>query len=380
MTAAKPHKPDKTFLLISTALFVSGLLILASASLPLAHRDFNNPWYYLIRQLTLGGAVGFTAALLVQWVPVSLLRRFAVPFFVGTILLLFAVLVPAVSVGSGGATRWLQAGPITLQPGEIAKVTLPLYLAAWLASRPFPRNRTRPDKKKVREDERGMLAPFFLLMTAVGAPLLLQPDLSTFGVLAITALFLLFLAGISWRTIAVLLGTGVGAFIVLVRLAPYRMNRILAFTDPQSDPLGIGYQVNQALLAVGSGGLLGRGFGFSREKLFYLPEPMGDSIFAVFAEETGFVGATLLVAAFVLFLWRGMYIVRRLPDPFMQLLVAGLVGWIAIQAFLNIGGNIALLPIVGITLPFISYGSASLAVTLLSVGFVYKMSRYTHSV
>ena len=141
--------------------------------------------------------------------------------------------------------------------------------------------------------------------------------------------------------------------------------------------MGIGYHVQQSLLAVGSGGIFGRGLGFSREKLFFLPEPMGDSIFAVFAEEAGFVGATALVLLFVAFLWRGFSIARRISDPFARLLAAGLVSWIIIQAFLNIGGNIALAPIVGITLPFISYGSASLASALVSAGIVYKLSRYT---
>ena len=266
----KAHAADRPFLVICGILFLAGLFILASASVALAQRDFGNGYYYVLRQLMLGGGLGMLLAFGAQIIPIRLYRRLA-PFAFGlTILLLLMVFLPGIGVGTKGATRWLLVGPITIQPGEIAKVAVPWYLAVWLMTK-------RKHTQKEGEIEH-LLIPFLAIVAIATIPLLLQPDLSTLGIIAITSLLMYFLAGGSWRYIASLVGFGVVALLLLVRIAPYRMNRVLAFLDPQADPLGIGYQVNQALLAVGSGGLFGRGLGFSREKLFFLPEPMGDAI------------------------------------------------------------------------------------------------------
>lgn len=368
---SKAHAGDRPFLLICIALFITGLIILASASVALAQRDYGSGYYYVLRQLLFGGGLGLGLAFIAQIVPLRYYKRFALAALVGTIILLILVFVPGIGVGTKGAMRWIDIGLFTIQPGEIARVTFPWFLAAWFM--------THKISEKRETEAQDILIPFLIIVASVTVPLLLQPDLSTLGIIAITGLFMYFLAGGSWRLVTALVGAGVAALLLLIRIAPYRMNRILAFLDPQADPLGIGYQVNQALLAVGSGGLLGRGLGFSREKLFFLPEPMGDAIFAVLAEEIGFVGSLLIVALFLAFLWRGLYIVRRLDDPFMRLFAAGLVLWIVLQAFLNIAGNIALAPLIGVTLPFISYGNASLAMTLLSVAIIYRFSRYTKS-
>ncbi|OHA49254.1 MAG: hypothetical protein A2991_00570 [Candidatus Terrybacteria bacterium RIFCSPLOWO2_01_FULL_58_14] len=375
-----PHSVDRKFLLICVALLCSGLFILASASMPLAQQEYGNALYYVVRQITIGGAAGLLALLLVQIIPLSLIRGAALPSLIITIAFLIGVFLPGIGLESGGATRWIHAGPVAIQPAEIAKITLPLYLAAWFSSRGLETRwqHSRSEKKRAAPpNQEQRLFPFLVIIGALGIPIILQPDLSTFGILAATGLLVYFLAGAPFRVLSWLLASGAVSFVLLVRLAPYRMNRILSFLNPQADPLGAGYQINQALLAIGSGGVFGRGLGFSREKLFFLPEPIGDSIFAIFAEETGFLGSALLISLFVLFLWRGFAIARRLPDAFMQLFTAGLVAGVAIQAFLNIAGNLALFPIVGITLPFVSYGSASLAVTMLSAGLVLKMSRYT---
>ncbi len=365
----KAHAGDRPFLIIVAILFIAGLFILASASVALAQRDFGNGYYYILRQITFGGGLGILLALLAQIVPIRLYKHFALAALIATVVLLLLVFVPGLGVGTKGAVRWLLVGPITIQPGEIARVTLPWFLAAWFVAR---------SGKRENEIEQ-VLIPFLIIVAAVALPLLFQPDLSTLGILSITALVMYFFAGGSWRYIASLIGFGLVSLLLLIRIAPYRMNRILAFLDPQADPLGVGYQVNQALLAVGSGGLFGRGLGFSREKLFFLPEPMGDAIFAVMAEEIGFIGALLLISLFAAFLWRGLYIVRRLPDPFMRMFAAGLVIWIVLQALLNVAGNIALAPLIGVTLPFVSYGNASLAMTLLSAGLIYRFSKYTRA-
>lgn len=373
------HSFDRPFLFLAAALTVVGLFILASASSGVAQEEYGNPFFYVTKQLVLGASVGLIGAALAHILPLRWFRIFAPPAFFLTIALLLAVIIPGVGVGTKGATRWIPLGPITIQPGELAKVTVPLYLAAWFTahrSSTEQPSRRRKDAERIHLDGEVFL-PFLFLIGLVGLPLLLQPDLSTFGIIALTALLVYFLAGAPLRNIVALIAAGIGSLFVLIQLAPYRMNRILGFLNPKLDPLGIGYHVQQALLAVGSGGIFGRGLGFSREKLFFLPEPMGDSIFAIFAEEAGFVGASALIVLFLAFVWRGFVIAKRLPDSFLRLATAGLIGWIGVQAFLNIAGNIALAPLIGITLPFVSYGSASFAVTLTSVGIVLRFSRYT---
>lgn len=391
------HEPDRSFLMLSGVLLVLGLIILTSASVGLAYQETGDSFFYIKRQLSLGLTAGLLGALIVQLIPVSWWRVLALPLFLGSLALLALVLVPGVASPIKGVSRWIGFGQITIQPSELLKITLPLYLAAWFSSR-IKRARTkasrrqarRPRKKRSQKSQKGpvpasitlgedssLIAPLLTILGLLAVLFVLQPDISTFGILVIVAFAMYFLAGGSLRILALLTALGAAGALVLVRTAPYRMNRVLAFLSPEQDPLGIGYQINQALLAVGSGGFWGRGFGFSREKLFFLPEPMGDSIFAVFAEEAGFIGATFLILLFIAFAWRGFWIARRIPDPFLKLLTAGLVLWIVIQAFINIAGNIALGPLTGITLPFISYGSSSLAVALVSAGMIYKASRYT---
>ena len=362
----EPHAPDKILLAVAAVLFMSGLAILMSASAGLSQAEFGNPYYYILRQVKIGVVGGAIGALLVWVMPMTFLRALALPAFVVMIGAMLAVFIPGVGVSFAGAQRWLRIGPIVFQPAEGMKFALLLYLAAWFASR-----------KEVLENFYEGFLPFLLVVGAIGSTLILQPDISTLGIIAITVLVLYYLAGAPLRFIGLSLGMGAALLLVLVKLAPYRINRILAFLNPGIDPLGISYQINQAVLAVGSGGIFGRGLGLSREKLFWLPETTGDAIFAIFAEELGFIGGAALILLFVIFLWRGFRIGMRLKDPFMRFLAFGISTIIVVQVFLNIAGNIALLPLVGITLPFISYGSSSLAVTLIMTATLLKLSRYT---
>lgn len=356
---------DAPLLGSAALLLVVGLAVLTSASSTLSQEQFGHPWGFTARQLLFGVGGGGVLLFFGQKISYRVWKSFALPFLLGTALLLFAVFIPEISYEAGGASRWVSIGGFTFQPSELIKVSLIMYLAAWLSAR---------NRKGISAQE-GLL-PFLAIVGIIGMLLVMQPDLSTFGVLALTATILYFVSGTPlWHTGAIFM-VGAGLLAFLIRIAPYRFNRILSFINPGLDPQGIGYQIHQALLAIGSGGLFGRGIGFSRQKFFYLPEPIGDSIFAIMAEETGFAGVTLLLALFVFFAWRGFTIARNAPDDFGRLLAFGLTAWIIIQALLNIAGNLQLGPITGITLPFVSYGSSSLAVTLFSVGILLNISRH----
>ncbi|OHA45892.1 MAG: cell division protein FtsW [Candidatus Terrybacteria bacterium RIFCSPLOWO2_01_FULL_44_24] len=357
-------KGDRILIFLSLALLGSGLLVLTSASVVQGTADFDQPFYYISRQMILGLPLGLLLGFVASRIKEGLWRALAFPLMVLTILLLVLVFIPDVGYGAGGAHRWISFGPLGFQPAEIAKFTFILYLAAWLSKH----------KDELGSFEEGLL-PFLAISGTVGIFLILQPDISTLGVLSFTALAMLFVAGAKMKHIFGTLGLGALVLILLIMVAPYRLNRLTAFINPGSDPLGHGYQISQATLAIGSGGLTGRGFGFSRQKFLYLPEPVGDSIFAVMGEEIGLVGSATFIVMFVLLAWRGFRIALRASSEFLQLFAFGLTSWIVIQALLNMAGNLSLTPLVGITLPFVSYGSSSLAITLISIGVIFGISR-----
>jgi len=205
--------------------------------------------------------------------------------------------------------------------------------------------------------------------------LIKQPDISTLGIIGSTALVMYFVASTPiWQTFSVFL-IAVSGLVILIKLAPYRFNRLLVFLEPMTDPMGIGYQIKQALIAIGSGGILGVGLGMSRQKFGFLPQSIGDSIFAIFGEETGFIGAIILISLFSILAWRGFITARNSPDKFSQLLSAGITFWITIQAFINIGSTIGILPLSGIPLPFISYGGTALINELVAMGLLLNVSK-----
>ena len=269
------------------------------------------------------------------------------------------VFLPIIGSAGQSAYRWIYLG-FSFQPSELLKLTLILYIAAWLASK---RERT--------------LLPFITIMGVVGLFLFLQPDISTLGVIGIIAVIMYFMAGTPiWHTLLMIMG-GFATLVAIIQLAPYRISRLAVFLDPSLDPLGRGYQIKQALIGIGSGGLTGVGLGLSFQKFGILPEPISDSIFAVFAEEMGFIGAFLLVALFLAFAWRALVIAKRTKDLFANLVAIGITTWITVQAFVNIGSMIGILPLTGIPLPFISYGGSALAVELLALGILLNISKKT---
>lgn len=356
---------DSLLLITVLGLTLFGLMMIASASQVIAERFRDDAFFFLKHQLFYGGSVGLIAFITAVLTPYRTWRMLAVPAILLSVVLLVLVFVPGLSVESGGASRWIGAGPITIQPTEITKLAFILYLAALFESKG---NEVRSLRQSVM--------PFLAIMGIIGSLIVLQPDIGTLMSIIIIAAAMIYAGGFRLRHLALLALGGSALFLVLVNTASYRLNRIITYLHPELDPQGVGYQINQALLAVGSGGLWGLGFGRSRQKYQFLPEPAGDSIFAVISEELGLIRTLLVLAAFGVIAWQGYAIARRAPDTFGQLLAVGITTWIISQMFINAGSILAITPLTGIPLPFISYGGSALVTMLFAAGILLNISRY----
>lgn len=360
---------DKTFIWLALGLSVFGLIMLMSASGPLGYQKFGDSLYFLKHQLLMGFIPGILVFAIVAYVDYRKLRILALPALIASIVLLVMVYLPGVGLHVGGSSRWVQIGPFTFQPSEFVKVTFLLYVAAWLTSR---------NERDVHSLDRG-LVPFMSALAIITILLVKQPNTGSMMVIVGSALLCYFVAGapIGWFVGISALGA---AFIaLLVRLSPYRAARFMTFLHPELDPNGIGYHINQAYLAIGSGGLFGLGYGHSRQKYLYLPEVAGDSIFAVVAEELGFIAVLLFLSAMGALVWRCFHIAKRAPDAFGTYLATGVGAWIALQSFFNIASMIGLMPITGVTLPFLSYGSSAFLALSIGCGLVASVSRQSRS-
>ena len=366
----KKNQPDYVLIIVTTALIVLGFLILTSASAHISQEMFGRPYHFLIRQILFGFLPGLILAFLAFKVRLSFLRKIAPILLLINLILLTMVFIPGIGVELWGATRWIRIGPISAQPSEFLKITFILYLASWLS--------VRIDKKKQRQFKISeTLIAFLIILGLISSFLIFQPDISTLAVIALTAVLIYFLANTPlWHSLLIFL-IGSGALIALIEIAPYRLERLLVFLNPGIDPMGIGFQAKQALIAIGSGGILGTGLGMGVQKFGFLPGVTADSIFPVFAEETGFIGSMVLIFLFLLFLWRGFKIAQLSQDTFSQLSAFGITLWIIIQAFVNIGSMIGVLPLTGIPLPLISHGGSALITTLVGVGILLNVSRQT---
>jgi len=356
---------DKTLLTVVSILLVFGLIMIASAGVIYSETRFADGYYFFKKQLISGVLPGMIALYVFSKLDYHFWKKVAVPMFFTSVVFLILVFVPGIGSSIYGASRWIQLGPLSFQPSEMTKLSIIIYLAAWLESRGTTR---------IKDFFEGML-PFLGIMGLIGFLIMKQPDTGTLGVIVLTSFAIFFVAGARTAHLASMGAMGVAALWILIKIEPYRFNRILAFLDPGADPQGIGYQINQALLAVGSGGFWGVGLGHSRQKFNYLPEPVGDSIFAVMGEEIGMVGASMLVILFVILAMRGIKIAKNAPDAFGRLIATGITMWIVLQAFVNIGANIALIPLTGIPLPFISYGGTSLVFLMAAIGILLNISK-----
>ena len=294
-------------------------------------------------------------------------KRWAGTLLIIAGVLLVLVLIPGVGVEAGGARRWIGFGNFTLQASEFAKFALVIYLAYWF-------------ERKGREitDLYKTFLPFVGLLLAMFFLVIQEPDLGTASVTAAIAGTMYLVAGASWGQLGTLLGGGVAGVFLLIKVAPYRLRRLLTFLNPGADPLGAGYHINQALLAIGSGGIFGLGYGHSRQKYSFLPEPSSDSIFAIIGEELGLIGAVFLVVIpFAIIVWRGLLVARKAPDMFGRMMALGLTCWIGYQAIINIGAIVGLFPLTGVPLPFISLGGSSLVIMLAASGVLLNISKQT---
>ncbi len=344
------------------ALAALGLVMVASASIPLGDRLHGDPLYFFWRQVAYL-AVGAMLAAVVLRLPLSRLQRLASWALVGGGLLLVLVLLIGQTVN--GSTRWLSLGVLNFQPAELAKLTIVLYMADYLVRR----------HQRLITAWSGLLVP--LIVTAVyGVLLYLQPDFGSLVVVAVSTLVLLFLGGAPLHRFLLLALVGVGALAALMVTSPYRVERLTAFLDPWADPFDSGYQLSLALIAFGRGEWWGSGLGSSIQKLSYLSEAHTDFVFAVLAEELGLIGALAVIALFLIFAWRCLVIARaaeRQGHHFGALMVYGLGSWLTLQAFINMGVNMGLLPTKGLTLPLISYGGSSVVITCIAIALILRV-------
>lgn len=330
------------------------------SSVAIALRDFQDPYRFL-REQGKWVVLGLAAFTVFSRIRYTVWQNIAVPMLLGTLILLLAVFIPGLGVRALGAHRWLNLGFTVLQPAEIAKFTLTMYLSVWLAKR-----------------EKGRLPAFLLLVSSLAGLVVLEPDLGTASIIVGIAFILYFLSGASIRQFLLLIPIGGIILGILAFTSPYRLQRIMTFLNPESDPLGSSYQIRQAIISLGSGGVFGVGLGKSRQKYEYLPEANTDSIFAILGEEMGFIGSVTLIGLYVGLLSRIFSIAKHTSNEQARLYVYGVGSWIGLQTLINLASMVALFPLTGVPLPLISYGGSNLVITLGALGIVHNISRTSH--
>lgn len=365
----RAHTFDLRLAIAAGALLVIGLIMLYSASTVESLNRFGVTTHFLKNQIFQGIFLGGIGLYVYSRLDYRWWQKLA-PVVVGVALvLLLLVKFPGIGFTAGGASRWIHLGPIFLQPAELAKLAIVVYCAAWLAGR----------KQHLTDFFSGVL-PMLCIVGLFSALILWQPDFGTMISLLGTAAVMIIVAGTPWKWVASLAASGVALLFLLIKFEPYRAARLLTFLNPSLDPQGAGYQITQALLAIGSGGVWGLGYGLSRQKHNFLPEALGDSVFAIVAEELGFVRVILILVLFVYFFVRGLKIAQAVPDMFGRLLACGLVAMMCMQVIINIGAIIGILPLTGIPLPFFSYGSSALIVNMCAVGILLQVSKHTKAI
>jgi len=356
--------PDVWLFGVVISLVFLGVVMVYSASAIVAADRFGDPFFFLKKQLfwaTLGGGL-LWAALRLDY---RRLERLVIPLLVISFVLLVLVLVPPFGQSINGTRRWLRIGPVGFQPVELAKFSLVLYLASFLTRR----------REEIRTFWQGLF-PLLLVAGTMAALTLVQPDLGNSLALVVLTLVLAYLAGARVQHMGWIAAAALPLVALAVALKPYRWRRMLAFVNPWDDPQGAGFQIIQSFLALGSGGLFGRGLGESKQKLFYLPEPYTDFIFAILGEELGLIGATLVVGLFAVLIWRGLRVGLRAPDAFGSYLALGITVMLATQTLVNLGVVTGALPTKGLPLPFVSFGGSALLMTMFSAGVLLNISQH----
>ncbi len=364
----RAHKasPDYTYITLAGILILTGLVMISSSSVVLSVATYNENYAFVIRQ-AIAIALGVIAGAIISRIDYRLWRHYAMPIFIGALVLALLVFIPGLGKATKGASRWIDFGFFQLQPSELLKISFILFLAAWI-------EKVGAGVKKIQEG----VIPFGILMGFLIFLMMLQRDMGTLLVLLMIGAAMFIVSGA--RKTHLIIGFIVGVLLigVLIMREDYRRERLMVFLNPSADTLDSGYHINQSLLAIGSGGVWGKGFGHSVQKYLYLPEPHTDSIFAITVEELGFVRSIMLLIIIGLFSYRGFSIAIRAGDVFSRMVAFGITTWFTSQSLINIAAILGLVPLTGIPLPFISYGGTAVLVGLIAVGMMTNISRHSY--
>lgn len=369
----RKHRPDYGLVLITGILLLLGLIIIYAVSPALVQREgatdlLGGDYHYVYRQIT-AVLIGIVAFAVMSVVPINFWQKFESLFMLVAISLSTILLIPGVGEEVNGAKRWINIGSFSMQPSELLKLALIFYLASFFSKR---------IKQNKLDDSSSTLKPLLLITAGLGLLIaVLQKDLGTMVALVSITIFMYFMSGAKLRDVGIYTGSIVAAAVVGVIMFPHRLERLITFVNPGGDAQGAGYHINQALIAIGSGGLFGKGIGHSVQVFGYLPEAANDSIFAIIAEVFGFVGTIVVLILFGLLFIRMLKIMSRSTNMYLQLLVAGALGWMLSHTVINIGAMLGLMPLTGITLPFLSLGGTSLVMIMAALGLIFNISRYT---
>ncbi|MFC1678334.1 putative lipid II flippase FtsW [Patescibacteria group bacterium] len=359
------HEPDKSLIYSIVLIILFGLVSLSSASSIFSYTKYGDA-YYLFKHQLFGMTLGFLAFWYFSRVDYHYWKKYAFTFLIVSIGLLLLVFIPALRPDWGHARSWIEIFGMSLQPSELVKISFLLYLAAWLEQR----------KDELHDVSQG-IGPFVIILGLIAFLMLLQPDIGTLSIIAITSLIVYFVGGGSMKHILIIVMIAIIIFSIMIIIKPYQQDRFKCLFNPDYSKQDICYQTNQSLIAVATGGLWGRGIGESRQKYLYLPEVSSDSIFAVISEEIGLIFSSILIFIYFYIFYRGYLIAKYAPDDFGKILAIGIVSWVAIQAIINIGGIINILPMTGVPLPFISYGGSAILAAMVAVGILVNISKQT---
>ncbi|MFA5163115.1 MAG: putative lipid II flippase FtsW [Patescibacteria group bacterium] len=355
---------DKNLMVAVFILLIFGLVMLSSVSSVASYAKYGNAYHFLFKQV-IAVLIGLGLFFIFSRLDYHIWRKYAVMALLASLFLLLLVFIPGIRSESGTARSWINIFGFSFQPAELVKLTFLVYLATWLEA-----------KKGQLSSFEGGFFPFIVIMGVISVLMMAQPDFGTLFIIAFTSMVVFFVGGAKFSHIVIiLLLAALMIFLMLSLKSSYRDDRFKCLKDPGYSPQDKCYQINQSLIAVGSGGWLGRGLGQSRQKFLYLPEVWSDAIFPIIAEEIGFIFCVLLILLFFFIFYRGLMIARGAPDAFGRLLATGVVSWLAVQTFLNIGGMINLIPMTGVPLPFISAGGTAVLSALIGIGLLASISR-----
>ncbi len=362
------HEPDKKLIISLGIVLVFGLVMLSSASSVVSYAKFGNSYNYFLRQL-MAVLIGLFLMFIVSKIDYHFWKKYAGLFLIISVVLLLLVFIPGIKADFGTSRSWINIFGFSFQPSELVKITFLIYLATWLEAK----------KGQLSSFGSGVF-PFIITLGVISGLMLLQPDLGSLIIIASSAIVVFFVGGGNFKHLLI---TGLLVifllFLVFSLKSSYQTDRFKCYQNPNYDTQDECYQINQSLIAVGSGGLFGRGLGQSRQKFMYLPEVWGDSIFPIIAEEIGFIFSTALLLLLLFLFYRILDIAKNAPDSYGTSLAVGVVSWLAIQSFFNIGGQLNLIPMTGVPLPFISAGGSSATASLIALGIVINISKYTRS-